>query len=63
MMMSIDLPATTWFLSLLQLLIACAAGVLLRWLSEKFLWPTKVWPNRFVMLFFFGLVILFVHVH
>ena len=60
--MSIDVPATTWFFALLQLLIACAAGVFFRWLSER-LFTAPVWVHRFVMLFFFGLVILFVHVH
>ena len=61
--MAINFPVTSWFFALLQLLVAAGAGVLFRWIAEKYIWPGRpVWIHRFVMLFFFGLVILFVKV-
>ncbi len=62
-MPQISFPITQIFLALLLLLVASGAGVLTRTLSMRwFGWPAENWKPFFVMLFFFGLVILFVKV-
>ena len=58
--MSINFPVTTWFISLLLLIVASGAGTLARWIGIKL--DAKDWLCFFVGLFFFGLVILFVKV-
>ncbi len=61
--MTIDLPLTKIFFSLLLLIAASSAGVLARYLAWRvFGWAVDNWKNVWVMLFFFGLVILFVKV-
>lgn len=59
----ISLPITSIFLALLLIIVASTVAVTVRWVAEKFLWPNgPIWIHRWVMLFFFGLIILFVKV-
>jgi hypothetical protein len=55
--MAINFPITSWFASLLLLLVAAGLGALARWLSARF--GAKDWFCFFAGLFVFGLVILF----
>ncbi len=58
--MSINFPLTSWFFALLLLIVAAGAGTLAQLIAARL--GAKPWLVTFLMLFFFGLVILFVKV-
>lgn len=58
--MAINFPVTQWFVALLLLIVAAGAGTLAQIVSARL--GARPWLVTFLMLFFFGLVILFVKV-